>query len=83
MFKKFENFIYKAIQSSSQRKLILIITLIAFILSILMIAPSKMVLAKMLPGKNNDTFNIYVTLATGSSISQTEEVTAYISNILT
>ncbi len=83
MFKKFENFIYKAIQSSSQRKLILIVTLIAFILSILMIAPSKMVLAKMLPGKNNDTFNIYVTLTTGSSISQTEEVTACISNILT
>ncbi|MDF1879011.1 efflux RND transporter permease subunit [Sulfurimonas sp. SAG-AH-194-C20] len=83
MFKKFEDFIHQAIQSSSKRKFILLATLIAFILSILMIAPGKMVLAKMLPGKNNDTFNIYVTLATGSSISQTQEVTSCVSALLT
>ena len=75
MFKKFENAVLKGIQSPSQRKFILIGTLVAFILSVLMIAPTKMVLAKMLPGKNNDTFNIYVTLATGSSIEQTQQVT--------
>lgn len=75
MFKKFENAVLKGIQSPAQRKIILIITLVAFILSVLMIAPTKMVLAKMLPGKNNDTFNIYVTLATGSSIEQTQQVT--------
>ncbi len=40
-----------------------------------MIAPSKMVLAKMLPGKNNDTFTVYATLANGSSVEQTKEVT--------
>lgn len=71
MFDKFEKIILKGIQSTSQRKIILIGTLIAFILSVLMIAPIKMVLAKMLPGKNNDTFNIYVKLANGSSIKQT------------
>lgn len=75
MFKKFENTVLKGIQSPAQRKFILITTLVAFILSVLMIAPTKMVLAKMLPGKNNDTFNIYVTLATGSSIEQTQQVT--------
>jgi len=75
MFKKFEDLVYKGIQSSSQRKIVLFGTLIAFILSVLMIAPSKMVLAKMLPGKNNDTFNIYVTLAEGSGIGQTKQVT--------
>ena len=75
MFKKFENAVLKGIQSPAQRKFILIATLVAFIISILMIAPTKMVLAKMLPGKNNDTFNIYVTLATGSSIEQTQQVT--------
>lgn len=75
MFKKFENAVLKGIQSPAQRKFILITTLVAFILSVLMIAPTKMVLAKMLPGKNNDTFNIYVTLATGSSIEQTQQVT--------
>ncbi|WP_321778555.1 hypothetical protein [Sulfurimonas sp.] len=75
MFDKFEKIILSIIQSASKRKIVLIVTLVAFILSILMIAPSKMVLAKMLPGKNNDTFNIYATLATGSSIQQTKEVT--------
>ncbi len=75
MFKKFENAVFTGIQSSKQRKIILFATLIAFILSILMIAPTKLVLAKMLPGKNNDTFTIYATLANGSSIQQTKQVT--------
>ncbi|EQB40736.1 multidrug transporter AcrB [Sulfurimonas hongkongensis] len=75
MFKKFEIAVKKSIQSSTQRRLILFATLVAFILSVLMIAPSKMVLAKMLPGKNNDTFTIYTTLANGSSVEQTKHVT--------
>ena len=75
MFKKFENAVLKGVQSSAQRRIILLGTLIAFILSVMMIAPTKMVLAKMLPGKNNDTFTIYATLANGSSISQTKQVT--------
>lgn len=74
MFQKFQDLVFNGIQSSSQRKIILIGTLMAFILSVLMIAPSKMVLAKMLPGKNNDTFTIYTSLAEGSSIQQTKEV---------
>ena len=82
MFKKFENFILNAILSSFKRKMILLSTLIALILSILMIAPSEMVLAKMLPGKNNDTFNVYVTLANGSSIKNTKEVTECVSKFL-
>ena len=75
MFKKFEKAVLDGIQSKAIRRMILISTLIAFILSVLMIAPSKMVLAKMLPGKNNDTFNIYATLANGSSVEQTKQVT--------
>ena len=75
MFKKFENAVLNGIQSSAQRKIILFGTLIAFILSVLMIAPTKIVLAKMLPGKNNDTFTIYTTLAKGSSIEQTKHIT--------
>ena len=82
MFKKFENLIRKGIQNPTQRKLILVGTLVAFILSILMIAPSKMVLAKMLPGKDNDTFNIYVSLANGSSIEQTTKVTSCVVDII-
>ena len=82
MFKKFENTVLSFIQTPSKRKFILYGTLISFILSILMIAPSKMVLAKMLPGKDNDTFNIYVTLANGSSIEQTNHVTNCVVGII-
>lgn len=75
MFKKFENAVLSGIKSPTQRKFILIGTLIGFILSVMMIAPTKMVLAKMLPGKNNDTFTVYATLANGSSIGKTKQVT--------
>jgi len=44
-----------------------------------MIAPTEIVKVKMLPGKNNDTFNIYVTLANGDSIEQTKKVTECVS----
>ena len=75
MFAKFESAVFNGIQSPRQRKIILIGALVAFILSVLMIAPTKLVLAKMLPGKNNDTFTIYATLAMGSSVEQTKHVT--------
>jgi len=74
MLKKFENIVLDVIQSPSKRRFILIGTLIGFICSILLIAPSEIVRAKMLPGKNNDTFTIYVDLANGHSIQQTKEV---------
>ncbi len=82
MFKKFEKLVYNGIQSSAQRKVILITTLITFIISVLMIAPTEIVKAKMLPGKNNDTFNIYVKLPTGSSIQQTQKVTQCVSSYI-
>ncbi|QOY55613.1 efflux RND transporter permease subunit [Candidatus Sulfurimonas marisnigri] len=75
MFEKFHNAVLNGIQSPKKRNFILLATLLAFILSVMMIAPTKMVLAKMLPGKNNDTFSIYTTLVEGSSIQQTKEVT--------
>lgn len=75
MFEKFQNIVYEGIQSPAKRNFVLLATLLAFILSVLMIAPGKIVLAKMLPGKNNETFTIYTTLAEGSSIQQTKEVT--------
>ena len=82
MFDKFEKLVLNAIQNPLQRKMILFGTLLAFVLSILMIAPTEMVLAKMLPGKNNDTFNVYVKLANGSSIEQTKEVTDCVSSFI-
>jgi multidrug efflux pump subunit AcrB len=82
MFKKFEKLVLAGIQSTAQRRFILIGTLVAFILSVLMIAPTEIVKVKMLPGKNNDTFNIYVKLPTGSSIEQTKEVTDCVSSYI-
>lgn len=82
MFKKFQDTVFEGIQNPKKRNLILIATFIAFVLSVLMIAPSKMVLAKMLPGKNNDTFTVYTTLAEGSSIEQTSRVSECVAKYL-
>ena len=82
MFKKFQDAVFKGIQSPFKRNFILLATFTAFVLSVLMIAPTKMVLAKMLPGKNNDTFTIYTTLAEGSSIQQTSKVTECVADFL-
>jgi len=81
MFKGFENTISNVLQYKNKKRNILLATILAFVLSVMMI-PSELVLAKMLPGKNNDTFNIYIDLPTGSSISQTSQVSQCIVDIL-
>ncbi len=81
MFAKFENAVLKGIQSAAQRKFILLATVGALLLSIMMI-PTELVLAKMLPGKNNDTYNIYVKLPEGSSIEQTTSVTNCVASLV-
>ncbi len=73
MFKKFENSIFDILSDNNKKRIVLLGTLVCFTLSVLMI-PSELVLAKMLPGKNNDTFTIYIDLPNGSSIHRTEEV---------
>jgi len=73
MLKRFEKTIFNILNSPFKKNLVLFGTLLLFIGSVMMI-PTELVLAKMLPGKNNNTFNIYLDLATGSSISQTQEV---------
>ena len=73
MLQKLEQLIYNLLESSLKKRLVLIASLVAFVLSMLLF-PTHMVLAKMLPGKNNDTFNIYVDLPEGSSIQQTQKV---------
>ncbi len=73
MFAKLETILYSVLQSKFKKNFTLVATLIVFILTMLML-PTEMVLAKMLPGKNNDTFNIYIDLPEGSSIQQTQKV---------
>ena len=82
MYDKFEKFLLKTIQNKLERRIILIATGVLFVVAILMIAPTKLVLAKMLPGKNNDTFTVYTTLANGSSVYMTRQVTDCVVSLL-
>jgi len=71
--KNLESFIYGILDSKVKKNFMIFATIAAFILSLLMF-PTKMVLAKMLPGKSANTFSIYVDTPKGSSIEQTKEV---------
>jgi multidrug efflux pump subunit AcrB len=80
--KKFKNFVHNILKSKVKKTLVIILTTVAFFASLLMF-PSKLVLAKMLPGKSDNTYSIYVDTPTASSIEQTKKVTSCITNILT
>ncbi len=80
--KTFENFIYRILDSKVKKTLVILLTAMAFFGSLLMF-PSKLVLAKMLPGKSDNTYSIYVDTPTGSSLEQTRQVTSCITDILT
>lgn len=73
MLKRLKLLVLNILRSPAKKRLILLQTLVAFILTILLI-PTNLVEVKMLPGKNNDTFSIYIDLPEGSSIEQTKQV---------
>lgn len=79
--KKFENFVYTILDSKIKKTIVISLTAIAFFLSLLMF-PTKLVLAKMLPGKSDNTFSIYIDTPTGSSIEQTKEVSSCVIDFL-
>ena len=81
MLKKIENTLLSILASTTKKRWVILATFLAFMLSVLMI-PAELVLAKMLPGKNNNTFNIYIDLPLGSSIAQTQEVSQCVANII-
>jgi multidrug efflux pump subunit AcrB len=76
-----EQIIYNILEDKSKKLLIYIVALILFLGSILMI-PTELVKAKMLPGKDSDTFTIYVDLPKGKSVTEVKEVTSCIASIL-
>ena len=78
---KFEEIIYSILDSKFKKFLVLFITFLAFIGSLLMF-PTNLVLAKMLPGKSANTYSVYVDLPNGSSYYETSKVTKCIVNIL-
>ena len=78
---KFEQFVYSLLVEDRKKKMVLLLTVFAFILAVLMF-PTKIVLAKMLPGKSTNTFSLYVDLPTGSSYLETNRVNNCVVNIL-
>ena len=79
--KKFENFVFNILGSHAKQWLVIVVTLVALAASIMML-PTKLVLAKMLPGKSANTFSIYVHAPTNSSIEQTRAVTQCVLGVL-
>lgn len=78
---KFEHFVYEILDKPSKKMLVLFLVFAALIGSVMML-PTKIVLAKMLPGKSTNTFTVYVDSPKGSSIEQTKSVADCVTNIL-
>ncbi len=76
-----EKLIYNINSKRSSRIAVIVLTLAALGASVMML-PSKMVLARMLPGKSANTFSIYVDAPSGSSISQTKRITDCVVDVL-
>ncbi len=77
-----ENFVYKILSTKRNKFIVIMIVLITMAGSVMLI-PSKLVLARMLPGKSANTFTIYVDTATNASIKETKSVTTCIVNYMT
>ena len=81
MLKKLKLLTLRLLRSQAQKRLLLLWTFLIFILSVALI-PTGLVEVKMLPGKNNDTFSIYIDLPEGSSIEQTKKVCNCVANYI-
>ncbi|MBE0491856.1 MAG: efflux RND transporter permease subunit [Sulfurospirillum sp.] len=79
--KFFENLIYTILESKMKKFLVIFLIALAFIGSVMMF-PSKIVLAKMLPGKSANTFSIYVDTPSGSSFLQTTQINECVVDVL-
>ncbi len=77
-----EKFIYNVNGVRKKRLMVIILTFVALGASIMML-PTKLVLARMLPGKSANTFSIYVDAPSGSSIEQTHKITDCVIDVLT
>ena len=79
--KKFEDFIFWILSNKSRKRMVILLTIATFFLTLLMF-PTGGVLARMLPGKSATTFSIYIDAPTGSSITQTKKITTCVTDIL-
>ncbi len=79
--KAYEKFVYFIIGHFTTRWFVIIGVMIALVLSVMMI-PTKLVKAKMLPGKSANTFSVYIDTPSGSSVDQTKLVSDCVVNVL-
>ena len=70
-----EELIYRILNSKKKKRMVIIYIALAFFIAVMMI-PTKIVMAKMLPGKSANTFSVYVDTATNSSLEETQRVTS-------
>ncbi|MFT5660520.1 MAG: multidrug efflux pump subunit AcrB [Sulfurimonas sp.] len=78
---RFENFIF-GILNVPAKSLLVMLLIFASLAGAIMMLPTKIVLAKMLPGKSTNTFTIYVDMPKGSSINQTTIVSQCVTNVM-
>ncbi len=71
---KLEKLLYDILSSKRKEFIVILVIVISLIIAVMMF-PTKLVLAKMLPGKSANTFSIYVDLPIDSSVKQTKKVT--------
>ena len=79
--KKFENFIF-GILNTPFKSILVMLLIFAALAGAIMMLPTKLVLAKMLPGKSTNTFTIYIDMPKGSSINQTTTVSECVTKIM-
>jgi len=78
---KLEDLVYSILQDKKKKSLVILLTLVALVLSVLMI-PANLVKARMLPGKSANTYSVYIDTPTSSSKEQTKQVTQCVIDIL-
>ncbi len=76
-----ESIVYKIISSRRNKFIVILMVILSMIGAVYMI-PSKLILARMLPGKSANTFTVYVDTKTDASIKETKSVTSCIVNTL-
>jgi len=76
-----EELVYKIVSSKKNQRRVGFVVLFFLLFAIAMI-PTKLVLAKMLPGKSANTFSIYVDTATNSTVKQTKEVVECVVDVM-
>jgi multidrug efflux pump subunit AcrB len=71
--KRIEDFTFEVLNDKKKQMMVLLATLGVFVVTIMLI-PTEIVLAKMLPSKDSNTFTIYLDMDEDTSVYKTKEV---------